>query len=112
MQTPGSAQVFVAFCPNQDYPVQVKYQRKHPFSDGLHDEILLPEAWLEVVACLAAFIGAQENAMSDIMQLMKATLYGDPKDPTEPGLIKSLVEARSVYSNVNERQITFISGIR
>jgi hypothetical protein len=104
--------VFIAFTPQTNYPAQVKYQQKHPFTDGVSDNILMPEAWLEVVADLAAFIGAQENAMSDVMQLMKATLYGDPKDTTSPGLIQSLVESRSTMSNVNERQLTFISGER
>lgn len=108
----GSAKVHVAFCPNNSYPAQVKFQRKHPFTDGYNDIILLPDAWLEVVACSAAEIGAQENAMSDILQLMRINLYGDPENPTQPGLIKTLLESRAVMSNVNERQLTFIAGER
>lgn len=111
-QVPGSGQVYIAFCPDNDYPCQAFYQRKHPFKDGLSDDILLPEAWLEVVACAAAEIGAQENAMTDILQLMRINLYGDPDNPREPGLIKALVSSRAQFSNVNERQLTFISGER
>lgn len=112
VQTPGSGQVYVAFCPDNDYPCQVFYQIKHPFTDGINDDIMLPDAWLEVVACAAAEIGAQENAMTDILQLMRINLYGDPTNPGEPGLIKALVSSRSQFSNVNERQLTFISGER
>ena len=111
-QIPGSGYVFVAFRPDKNYVCHVFYQQKHPFTGDPSDPILLPDAWLEVVACAAAEIGAQENAMTDILQLMRVNLYGDPKDPQEPGLIKRLVSSRATMSNVNERQFTFISGQR
>lgn len=108
----GSAEVYLGFCPNNTYLVQASYQQKHPFTDGINDPILLPDAWLEVVANAAALIGAQENAMSDLVQLIKIELYGDPEDPTQPGLVKRLINARAQMSNVNERQLTFIAGER
>ena len=64
------------------------------------------------MANAAALIGAQENAMSDLVQLIKIELYGDPEDPTQPGLVKRLINARAQMSNVNERQLTFIAGER
>jgi hypothetical protein len=112
VQNPGSAQVWIAFNPNNSYLCQASYQEKHPFTDGVSDTIRMPDAWLEIVACAAAEIGAQENAMTDILQLMRINLYGDPDDPRQPGLIKKLVTSRAQFSNVNERQITFISGER
>ena len=111
--TPGSAQVYIAFCPDKNYLVQASYQQKHPFATpASNSTIMLPDAWLEVLACSAALIGAEENAMTDIMQLMKVTLYGDPEDPTQPGSVKRLVSSRAQQSNVNERQLTFIAGER
>jgi hypothetical protein len=83
---------------------------KHPFSDGEDDTILLPDAWLEVVANAAALIGADELRMADRMVMLQRVLYGDPLGQGEPGLIKKLLNARTQMGNVNERQITFVAG--
>jgi hypothetical protein len=102
----GLTGVLVAFQPNQPYQVQLRPQIKHPFSDGLHDEIMVPDSWLEVIACSAALIGAQANRMADNIQTLRTVLYGDPKTG-DLGLIKPLVSSRAQMSNVNERMLNF-----
>jgi hypothetical protein len=109
-QVPGSQQVYIAFAPSQTWNVQASCQVKHPFSDGEDDTILLPDAWLEVVANAAALIGADELRMADRMVMLQRVLYGDPLGQGEPGLIKKLLNARTQMGNVNERQITFVAG--
>jgi hypothetical protein len=102
----GLTGVLVAFQPNQEYPVQIRPQIKHPFTDGYNDEIRVPEPWLEVIASAAALIGAQVYRMADNMQTLKANLYGDPKTG-DIGLIKTLISSRAQMSNVNERMLNF-----
>ena len=108
----GLTGILVAFQPNQPYNVQLRPQIKHPFIDGINDEIQVPDAWLEVIACAAALIGAQVNRMADNIQILKALLYGDPKNEGEPGLIKQLTSSRAQMSNVNERMLNMMTSDR
>lgn len=104
-------QVILAMKPNREWLVRASYQVKHPFVDGISDPVLLPDAWLEVVACTAALIGAEENRMTDNIQMLRAVLYGDPENPAKPGLIHALVSSRSQFSNVNERMLNMVSEL-
>ena len=108
----GLTGILIAFQPNQPYLVQLRPQIKHPFVDGINDEILVPDAWLEVVACTAAMIGAQVNRMADNIKTLQVTLFGDPKNPGDPGLIKMLTSSRAQMSNVNERMLNMMVSDR
>lgn len=108
----GLTGVRIAFTPDQPYNVQLCPQIKHPFTDGFYDEIMIPDAWLEVVACAAALIGAQENRMADNIQALRVVLFGDPENPQQPGLIKSLISSRAQMSNVNERMLNMMVSDR
>ena len=108
----GITGILIAFQPNQPYLVQLRPQIKHPFVDGINDEIQLPDSWLEVVACSAALLGAQENRMADNIQTLRIVLFGDPNNPGNPGLIKELVSSRAQMSNVNERMLNFMTSDR
>lgn len=107
----GDQRVIVAMCPNNTWSVQASYQIKHPFIDGVTDIIRVPDAWLEVIVCTAALIGAEENRMTDNIQLLRAVLYGDPANPQKPGLINALVSSRAQFSNVNERMLNMVAEI-
>lgn len=108
----GLTGVLIAFQPNQPYQVQLRPQIKHPFTDGLNDEIQVPDAWLEVIASAAALLGAQENRMADQIKMLRMNLYGDPENPANPGLIKILTSSRAQMSNVNERMLNMMVSDR
>lgn len=111
--TPGKQQILFAFRPVQSYLVGAAFQGKHQFAPSIPDTIVMvPDEWLDVIVGAAALIGAEELRMSDKQGQLKQELYGDPDNRAEPGLIKRLVSARAQFSNINERQFNFISGVK
>ena len=109
----GKQQILFAFNPIQNYNVQACFQGKHEFATVIGDTVVMvPDEWLDVIVAAAAMIGAEELRMTDKQQQIKAELYGDPDSRAEPGLIKRLINARAQFSNVNERQFNFISGVK
>jgi hypothetical protein len=56
----------------------------------LSSPLYFPTSWEMVMEYAAALLGAQAKRWSDMIPILKAVLYGDPKRPDEPGLIKAL----------------------
>jgi len=83
-------QVVLGPGPDRNYQVEWAYQKRHKFEDDLKStEIRMPEDWLEIVEYSAAYRGAIELRLPDFVVLHHQTLFGDPKDPGNVGLIKS-----------------------
>lgn len=98
--------------PGQNYQVYLPYQRRHPFDDGnvLASQLYFPTTWMMVMEYAAAILGAQANRWSDMIPVLKNVLYGDPKRPDEPGLIKSLSPQDVRDANKSSRQLMPIVG--
>jgi len=99
--TPGTPAYFARFQnrywiapqPNQNYFAYLRYQKQHPFSKpaALTDVIMLPDEWREIVEYSAALRGAGNLRMLDYATSYKTTLFGDPKKPSDVGLIAARV---------------------
>jgi hypothetical protein len=93
--------------PGQQYQVYLPYQRRHPFVQGNlpGSQLYIPTSWELVAKYSAAILGAVENRWSDMLPILKSTLFGDPKDPTRPGLIKALEPSIKRDQNKSTRQL-------
>jgi hypothetical protein len=83
--------------PDKAYQVQVRLLRQHPINDSqLSTTIcLLPRDWHDILIWSAVERGFMENNEYEKAQAVHTLLYGDPKDSTKPGLIKSRKKTRS-----------------
>jgi hypothetical protein len=78
--------------PGQPYQVYVPYQQRHKFVQANlpATQLCFPTTWEFVMEIGAALIGAHENRWPDMVKDLRMLLYGDPKNPSEPGLVKAL----------------------
>lgn len=97
------------FNPDQAYTTQMSYQKRHPLdsgdSDGLNQTIFLPISWWQILEYMAAMLGARELRMLDYAQRYQIALYGDPKNPTELGLIQAKLSQQDRDMSQSERQL-------
>jgi hypothetical protein len=92
--------------PGQPYQVYLPYQQRHPFQENiLSSQLYFPTSWEMVVEYAAAIIGAQANRWPDMVTYLRTVLYGDPKNPMEPGLIKGLQSQQVRDENKSTRQL-------
>jgi len=98
--------------PGQNYQIYLPYQRRHPFVEGdmLSSLLYFPTSWEMVMEYSAAILGAHANRWPDMVQQLKLILYGDPKNPFEPGLIKSLQPQIQRDQNKSTRQLIPVVG--
>lgn len=101
--------IFIAPQPNNTYYSYMRYQVQHPFTTpvALNDPILLPDEWREIIEYAASVRGAGDLRMLDYQQSYRQILFGDPKKPSDVGLIAARVmqmESDTV-SNQGMRQI-------
>jgi hypothetical protein len=78
--------------PGQNYQIYLPYQIRHPFSDSnlSSSQLFIPPSWEDVVEYSAALRGAHAKRWPDMVKYLREIVYGDPKDPSQPGLLKSL----------------------
>lgn len=102
-------QIYIAPVPDNSYYSYMRYQKQHPFSNpvALTDQILLPDEWREIVEYSAALRGAGNLRMLDYAADYRKTLFGDPKDPTDVGLIAHRVsqDESDTVSNAAVKQL-------
>ena len=77
--------------PDQNYQVQARYLRKHPFSSPIAstDAILLPADWEKVIELLATAYGFMSLEQYQKSSALRVFLFGDPSKPDSPGFIRS-----------------------
>jgi hypothetical protein len=82
--------------PDKSYQVQWRMVKMHPINDNVLTQtiILLPRDWNETLVWTAVYRG-----FSELMEYEKAAkvyqlLHGDPKDPSQPGLLYSVKRKR------------------
>jgi hypothetical protein len=97
-------------CPDRNYQVQSRYLRRHPIIDYFNAQgllnttpILLPTEWNEVIEWAAAMRGFAELLAFERAAEIRVMLFGDPKEPSRPGLI-SAIKSRRRQENWRQQQ--------
>lgn len=82
--------------PNNPYQVQWRMVKMHPINDNNLPQttILLPRDWNEVLVWSAVQRGFAELMEFEKQQKVYTLLHGDPKDPSQPGLLFSVKRKR------------------
>lgn len=95
--------------PDNLYLSFMRFKARHPFTTNVYDSpIYLPDSWQEIIeyaACLRLAINEGSEKYTTIFRTM---LFGDPKDPTNPGLLNARRKQMERDANHNERQITVV----
>lgn len=92
--------------PNNPYTLFLRYQKRHPFNGDIGSSpVYLPDSWEEIVQYAAAMRIAIVKRWTDQYQVLHNILYGDPSDPTMPGLIAKRRFQSERDSMFNTRQI-------
>lgn len=75
------SQIYMAPVPNASYPIYLRYQVEHPFSNPPvgDDKFLLDNDWREIVELGAAERGAIILRMMDYASQYHTVLFGDPE---------------------------------
>jgi hypothetical protein len=94
--------------PNKAFQVQARIYKFHPINDLdlKATGILLPREWYEFIT-----LAALERGWIELEEYEKATslhqlLYGDPKNPSQGGLFKSIKHRRQLESWRQEQPLT------
>jgi len=82
--------------PNASFQVQARYYRLHPIDDSCLSAtpILLPRDWWEIIVMAAVERGYMELLEFEKANQVHVLLYGDPGNPTKPGLVASRLKRR------------------
>lgn len=93
--------------PGQNYQVYLPYQRRHPFNDENlpASPLFFSPQWEDVVEYAAALRGAHARRWPDMVKYLREILYGDPKDPGNPGLLKSTALQIQMDETKSTRQL-------
>lgn len=92
--------------PGQPYQTYLPYAVRHPFTSNLVDSpLFIPTSWEEIVEYSAAMRGAEERRWPDMVKDLKFVLYGDPKNPMEPGILKARKMQIERDQNKSTRQL-------
>lgn len=99
--------LWIAPQPNQPYTSFVDYQRRHPFGENLAESpVMVPPEWHEIIEYSAAYrMCLGPLRWPDMAQQFREALYGDPNNPSMPGLIKSLYSQQMLDQQMHSRRI-------
>jgi hypothetical protein len=79
--------------PGSNYQVYLPYQKRYPMNltNLPQTQLYIPAPWEQIIEYAAALRGAYANRWPDAVKDLRAIIYGDPKNPYEPGLMKALL---------------------
>ena len=107
-------QIWIGTQPNQPYTSYMIYQRRHPFQSGTslgQSVIMMPPEWFEIVEYATAYrLAAGPLRWSDMATQLRNMLYGDPSDPSEPGLIKRRWYQQQMDERLHSRRINVVTS--
>jgi hypothetical protein len=95
--------------PDQNYLSFMRFKARHPFTTLIYDSpIYMPDSWQEIIEYSAALRLATWQGATDFVALFRTILFGDPKNPQQPGLVKARYAQMERDANHNERQVTVV----
>lgn len=95
--------------PDQLYMSFMRFKARHPFTTTIYDSpIYMPDSWQEITEYSAAIRLLSWQGANEFAAAYRTILYGDPKRPNEPGLVKSRTSQMERDANHNERQISVV----
>jgi hypothetical protein len=103
---------WVGCSPNQAYTAFIDYQRRHPFnaSNLPSSAVFSPPEWHNVFTHGAAYqMALGPLRWPDMAGYLRTAIYGDPNDPREPGLIKSLAYQQEMDQRIHSRSMTVVT---
>ena len=101
----------IGFYPSPDlnYQVQARILRYHPIASQIElTTVLLPRDWNEILVMAAAERGFIELGEYEKASAIHTLLFGDPKHPEKPGLIKGRKTKRSLEANRTSRPLKIV----
>lgn len=104
--------IWIGTQPSLPYVSYMIYQKRHPFtSDIVSSVIMMPPEWFEVVQYATAYrLAAGPLRWSDMAATLRSMLYGDPNDPSEPGLIKRRFYQQQMDERIHSRRINVVTS--
>jgi hypothetical protein len=93
--------------PGSNYQVYLPYQKRYPINlaNVAMTQLYFPAPWEQIIEYAAALRGAYANRWSDAVKDLRAIIYGDPKNPYEPGLMKALMPQNERDAAKSTRQV-------
>src|SRR5215831_804099 len=98
LSTPGTPSIWAPFknqfhvrpVPDQGYPLIIRFWKKVQLDqmDINNTELLVPDDWVEIVQYQAQIRGFMGLLEFDKAAAVRTMLYGNPKQPDKPGLLK------------------------
>ena len=104
--------IWIGTQPQYPYPAYMLYQKRHPFTtDILSSVIMMPPEWFEIVQYATAYrLAAGPLRWTDQAATLRTMLYGDPSDPSEPGLIKRRWYQQQMDERLHSRRINVVTS--
>jgi hypothetical protein len=106
--------IWIGTQPALPYAAFMLYQKRHPFESGTSlgsSIIMMPPEWLEIVQYATAYrLAAGPLRWSDMAKDLHMLLYGDPNDPSQPGLIKRRVHQQEMDERLHSRRVNVINS--
>lgn len=101
---PYNSQIHLRQVPNDGYPMTIDYWRKVQVdSEDINGTVIeVPDDWIEIVDYAAQIRGYIDLQQPDRAGAIRTLLYGNPKFPDKPGLIKQrLTRIQSEYAGAS-----------
>ncbi len=101
---PFNSQFFLRAIPNDSYPLTIRYWQKVVIDPtNINNTVInVPDDWLEIIDYEAQMRGYMDLQEFDKAGAIRQLLYGNPKKPGMPGLIKQrLTRIQAEFENAN-----------
>lgn len=96
--------------PDNTYLSFMRFKARHPFTTTIFDSpIYMPMSWMEIIEYSACLRMATWQGSTDYIAMFRTILFGDPKNPSQPGLVKARYAQMERDANHNERQISVVT---
>jgi len=109
--SPGSKNfnLVVGPIPNATYFSFMRFRARHPFTANVYDSpIYMPDSWQEIIEYFACLRIAINEGSEKYAGIFRSVLFGDPRNPLVPGILKARQMQMERDANHNERQITVV----
>jgi hypothetical protein len=93
--------------PDNNYFSFMRFKSRHPFTSTIYDSpIYVPDSWQEILEYATCLRLAINEGSEKYVTIFRTMLFGDPRDPTNVGLLNSRKKQMERDANHNEWQIS------